>query len=276
LAEHRFLVLGLPWLVLAGTIAVGVTCGMWALATVYLYWQWFHYTRQSYGLVRIYSRKAGNIDSLDAKIRNWVVYLVPLCGIAYRSYQDPQTFLGSEVFCIPTPLAVVGVLAIASLIVVGAWAIQLARAAFQGRLHYALELYLASHIAVFVWAYMVIPNVDHGWLVVNVWHNAQYLLIVWMFNNNRFKRGVDSQHPFLSALSQNHVFNVACYLLVCLGITTVVYSALNWVLHLPSLAGIPLAAMVVYQTINFHHYIVDGIIWKVRRKNIQQTLQIQT
>jgi hypothetical protein len=47
-------------------------------------------------------------------------------------------------------------------------------------------------------------------------------------------------------------------------------------LHLPPFAGIPLAAMVVYQTINFHHYIVDSVIWKVRRKNIQQTLQIQT
>ncbi len=135
---------------------------------------------------------------------------------------------------------------------------------------------MLTHIAVFSWAYLVIPSVDHGWLVVNVWHNAQYLMIVWMFNNNRFKNGVNQEHRFLSALSQNHVFNVICYLAVCLGITTVVYGLLNFLFQLGPLAGIPAAAMVVYQTINFHHYIVDSLIWKVRRKNIQQTLQIQS
>ncbi len=111
LASNRFLVFGLPWLVLVGTVAVGASLGMWALATVYLYWQWFHYTRQSYGLVRIYSRKAGEVSSFDAKIRNWVVYLVPLCGIAYRSYQVPATFLGSDVYCLPVPISVVYALA---------------------------------------------------------------------------------------------------------------------------------------------------------------------
>jgi hypothetical protein len=101
-------------------------------------------------------------------------------------------------------------------------------------------------------------------------------MIVWMFNNNRFKSGIDNQHPLLSVLSQNHVFNIACYLLVCLGITTVVYGLLDWTLNLAPLAGIPVAAMVVYQTINFHHYIVDSLIWKVRRKNVQAALQIRT
>jgi hypothetical protein len=274
LSTHRFLVFVLPWIVLAATILVGITLGTWAIATVYLYWQWFHYTRQSYGLVRIYSRKAGDIDSLDAKLRNWVVYLVPLWGIAYRSYQNPDTFLGAEVFCIPTPLEVVYVLGIAAVAATGLWALRLARAAFHGELHYALELYMLTHLIVFSWAYLVIPSMDFGWLVVNVWHNAQYLMIVWMFNNNRFKRGVDSQHPLLSAISQSHAFNIACYLFVCLGITSIVYGALNWALSVPPLGGIPLAALIVYQTINFHHYIVDSLIWKVRRKNIQATLSI--
>ena len=201
---------------------------------------------------------------------------MPLWGIAYRSYQNPDTFLGSEVFCIPTPLSVVYILGAASLIAAGIWAIRLAWSAFHGQLHYALELYMLTHVAVFAWAYLVIPSVDHGWLVVNVWHNAQYLMIVWMFNNNRFKSGLSHEHQFLSALSQNHAFNIACYLAVCLGITTIVYGVLHWTLHLAPFAGIPLAAMVVYQTINFHHYIVDSLIWKVRRKNIQKTLQIQT
>jgi hypothetical protein len=275
LREHRFLVLVLPWIVLAGTVLVGMTLGMWALATVYLYWQWFHYTRQSYGIVRIYGRKVGDIDSFDARLRNWVLYLTPLWGIAWRSYQDPDYFLGAPVYCLPVPLWAVYTLGTAALLATSIWAVRLVWASLQGRLHVALELYLLTHLVIFVTGYVLIENVDHGWLVLNVWHNAQYILIVWMYNNNRFKKGVEPQHVFLSSLSQSHAFNVACYFGVCLGLTTLVYGFLHWVLHLAPLAALPLSAMVIYQTINFHHYIVDGIIWKVRKKKLQQTLQIQ-
>ena len=42
-----------------------------------------------------------------------------------------------------------------------------------------------------------------------------------------------------------------------------------------ALVGLPAAPMIVmYMTINFHHYIVDSVIWKVRKKPLQQTLGI--
>ena len=37
-----------------------------------------------------------------------------------------------------------------------------------------------------------------------------------------------------------------------------------------------MASVVVYQTINFHHYVVDGLIWKVRKPRLQQTLALAT
>jgi hypothetical protein len=33
---------------------------------------------------------------------------------------------------------------------------------------------------------------------------------------------------------------------------------------------------VVYQAINFHHYVVDAIIWKVRKKTLRQNFGIAT
>jgi len=33
-----------------------------------------------------------------------------------------------------------------------------------------------------------------------------------------------------------------------------------------------MTGLVIYQTINFHHYIVDSIIWKLRKRPIQATL----
>ena len=274
LAEHRQLVFVLPWLVLAATLTVGLTLGPWAIATVFLYWQWFHYTRQSYGVLRIYSRKANDLDSFDAKLRNWVLYLVPLWGIAWRSYQAPEYYLSAKVMYVPVPLGAVHVLGAASLVVTALWAARTIHAALRGRLHFALELYLITHLVIFATGYVLIPNIDHGWLVLNVWHNVQYILIVWMFNNNRFKNGVDPTRPIFSSLCQSHAFNIACYFGVCLTVTGLVYSLLHWVLQLTPLAAAPLAALIVYQTINFHHYIVDSKIWKVRKKSIQKTLQV--
>ena len=39
-------------------------------------------------------------------------------------------------------------------------------------------------------------------------------------------------------------------------------------------ALLPLA-VVIYQAINFHHYIVDGMIWKMRKRPIHQTLGVE-
>ena len=38
------------------------------------------------------------------------------------------------------------------------------------------------------------------------------------------------------------------------------------------LAAIALPTIIIYQTINFHHYIVDGLIWKARKKPMRKTL----
>ena len=47
----------------------------------------------------------------------------------------------------------------------------------------------------------------------------------------------------------------------CLAISTLMYGAIQ--------AAVPLGVVVVvYQTINFHHYIVDALIWKLRRKEV--------
>jgi hypothetical protein len=265
LAQNRFLVVGLPWIVLAVTLGVGIGIGMWAIATVYLYWQWFHYTRQSYGISRAYGRKSGDIDSFDGRLRTWVLYLVPLWGIAWRSYQAPPLFLGSEVFYFPVPYAAVWALSLAAVAATVWWAIRQAIAWQAGRMPLAVNLYLVTHIAVFVVGYVLTANIDHGWLVLNVWHNAQYLLFVWLFNNKQFHQRGETSDSFLATLTRASAFHVACYCGVLLGLTTLVYGALSSLLQLTPLATVPLAAVVLYQTINFHHYVVDSFIWKARK-----------
>ena len=45
-------------------------------------------------------------------------------------------------------------------------------------------------------AYIWTRDITFGWLMINIWHNFQYILFVWMFNNRRFKGGARSTGAF--------------------------------------------------------------------------------
>ena len=60
--------------------------------------------------------------------------------------------------------------------------------------------------------------------------------------------------------------NLKWYLAVCFGISTVSYFAVD------SLVAAVVTPIVLFSAVNFHHYIVDGIIWKSGRKTAQRHL----
>ena len=271
--QRRFLITKLPLIVLAGVLVLGALFGAWILTTVYLYWQWWHYTRQSYGISRIYQRKAGLPNDLLSKL---IIYALPLWGILHRSYQRPSTFLFVELKVIPVPFWLVAAAGVFTFAVIAWWLAQTVHAWVNGSLSKVHTLYVFTHLTVFGVGYLAIDNVNHGWLVLNVWHNCQYILTVWMFNQNRFKNGIDERHRFLSYLSQRQNFPI--YVGVCLLISTVVYSSLSYSVNLITAltaTSLPLFA-IVFQAINFHHYLVDAVIWKVRRKPVRENFGIAT
>lgn len=269
--KNKFLVIWLPLICVIVIVPVVLATGPWILATTYLYWQWYHYMRQGYGIARIYQRKA------DPKNRSedYVLYALPIAGILYRSCQKSPTFLGMELKYFPVPEVLAQAAIVLAVVSVVYWIFIQIQKYQRGELTLAYPLFVTTHLMVFATAYIIIPNIDHGWLVINVWHNAQYILFVWMFNNKRFKDGVDPNHRFLSTLSQRQ--NQLAYYLTCIGISTVLYTSTQQIFshyqEYVKITTFPLV-LIFYQTINFHHYIVDGIIWKIRQKPIQQTLGI--
>ena len=269
--QHRFLIFYLPPIVLAAVAGAAIGIGAWVVASTYLYWQWWHYTRQSYGIHQIYRKKDGPRTFGSPKLALGLIYIVPLWGVAHRSHQGATEFLSLDLKVLPVPAEAVTVLGVLSIALIGAWLVQQAQAWRAGRLAGWHSLYLASHVAIFVVGYVLIGDIDHGWLAINVWHNAQYILIVWMVNQNRFSDGVDPRARFLSTLSQPA--HVVRYFVVNLAITTAVYGVLTSVLAVAPETGLPLA-IVAYQTINFHHYVVDSFIWKVRAPRFRRELDI--
>lgn len=267
--DSRFLVFGVLPLVAAATVAVAWFVGLWAIVTVYLYWQWFHYTRQSWGISRAYRGKDRDALYEQGWIDQAIFYSLPVLGILYRSYQDPGTFIGLQLKVVPVPLWVVWACAVPTCGLLAYWVVRRIQAWWMGRLAAVQTLYMLSHFTIFATGYLLIDDITYGWLAINIWHNAQYILFVWMFNTRRFKDGIDPEARFLSYLSQPH--RLGLYLLTSVAITGVVYWAILGTLSAVLFAGLS-ATIVIYQIVNFHHYIVDSVIWKVRKASIRQTL----
>jgi hypothetical protein len=114
---------------------------------------------------------------------------------------------------------------------------------------------------IFLLGYVWIDDANVGWLAINVWHNLQYVLIVWMVNVKKYGGRVDANEPLLSRISQPG--RPLTYFTCCLVITTIVYLGLNRFTVLVMGGGLA-ATLGLYMGINFHHYVVDALIWKRR------------
>jgi len=225
LSRHRTLVTIVPVLVAAGTVGAMWLMGPWVIATTYLYWQWFHYTRQSYGVSRMYLRKADAVPKGHDPIAFGVLYLLPLWGILRRSAQHPDTFLGLALKTPPVPDLLLYIVAAGALTCIALWIPRELTAVRKDARRAPHACYMATHIAIFATGYLLIDDINVGWLVLNVWHNIQYLLVVWLFNANRFRTGVDPAHRFLSTISQPQ--HMVAYVTTSIGVSTVLYAAIQ-------------------------------------------------
>ena len=268
LRRNRFLALDLLFLVMMGSLAVALTAGAWVIASAFLYLQWFHYMRQGYGIARMYYRATPEGQTVGSRdlAADLVIYLVPIFAIAARSSTMGDHFLGLPVKTIVLPEIVVTMLGIAAAGAVVAWVVQTTRAAAADTLDLTYAGFIVSHVAIFLVAYVLVDDVNSGWLAINVWHNFQYVLVVWMSNAKRYAGGVDPAARFLSRISQPG--RAAMYFACCLSITTITYFLLDRFTVLVLGGGLAVTAGV-YMGINFHHYVVDALIWK-RRKAVPQ------
>ena len=100
-----------------------------------------------------------------------------------------------------------------------------------------------------------------GWLVTNIWHTTQYLMIVWLFNQNASAKLQAQSGWFIRASRGNRAL---LYFGVCFLLAFPAYYVLSNVIQAGEI-GL-LSAIVLNQSINFHHFITDAVIWRARRK----------
>src|SRR5262245_22485036 len=249
LEKHRFLIFGLPVIVVVATAALVAVFGIAMIATIYFYWQWYHTLRQSWGVSQLYRRRSAVPVREHPLFAEGLFSLVALWGLLHWLTTAPAYLLYPSL-PISTPHVPVwfadsvGVLAIAGL---SWWGASKIREWMTGELPLAHTLFSASHYLIFIVGYIVMDDIAGGWVVTNIWHTAQYLMLVWMFNENVVAKAAPESKGWYFQLTRNRA---PLFYSLCLVAAFPIYFPItaDWT------ATALVVALALNQAINFHHF----------------------
>jgi hypothetical protein len=191
------------------------------LYSFYFYWQQFHYGKQNLGLAHWSANESSTwID------KAFYLSTVGLCLTGLFT-DGPQNFFG---YLLSNPHPFV----LSKGIIVGSLGmITLLYACYRPRhLNHAL-----GHVMIFSLAYLYCEHFALGWLLLNVFHNLQYL---------NFMKGFEKRLNFV---------------VVPVLLTSILYVLQFHVINGLILFSLPLSLGLML-ALNFTHYTLDGMIWK--------------
>jgi len=107
-----------------------------------------------------------------------------------------------------------------------------------------------------------------GYAMFEMWHDIQYLAIVWMFNLARARKNPESG-SFIRFLFRPKVSLALLYIGACLAFGMLTHA---WQLFSAPVAA-RIAASIVLSTAMLHYYL-DGFIWRIRESDTRAALGV--
>lgn len=270
-SQNKILLLYLPPLVLLSVFILFHMGGAIVITTIYLHWQWWHYTRQSEGISKAYKMKSNSESALSDFMDRTIFYIIPLFSFLLMNSRKPDKFLFADVYVLPIPEYLNLFLLLCMVGCLSYWFLYQTKALLKKKLSILLYFYYITHFLIYLFAYYFIEDITIGWLLINIWHNLQYICFVWVCNVNQF--GVNKNSSFFRhwiCRPRNWFF----YFTVCYLATTFFYQGIDQLINFLALGSALPFTVIVYQTINFHHYIVDTFIWKLRKNKVKKSIGI--
>lgn len=262
--EHAWMGWALAPLSIATCIFVVRVFGVETLMAGYFFWQTLHYTRQGRGMYRALRHATGqNPQDLLVDV---VLYATALWGVAHRMVHRPSHFLGVAIRLPSAPTWLEWALCAVAVGAFGLWVWRTTREALDTSRPFdgSTRLYVIGQVILFVVGYVVIDVPSIGWIAVNVWHNAQYLMFVHGWNARRFA-GAEAKDVGSLARITGEANGARFYVAFAL-MGAAMYSAAWFVAEaLHASLDRAIVYLVVLQAINMHHYIADMVLWTAKR-----------
>ncbi|WP_269759060.1 hypothetical protein [Variovorax sp. E3] len=255
-----------PILVLAGLTVLALAYEATGLFALYFALQTFHVARQSYGIARRHDRR------LQVPFRNLpylLIYLLPAWGYLHRGAQAPRSFLGYPIWLPPVPQELALAAGIAAIAGSLCWLVCLGYARREPQADAPFNTFVLSHLVISLVGYVWISDITVGWLVVNVWHNIQYL--VFVYRQRQPGVGADSVSSEASDTAPAHGKSLlkklrppAAFFIGCAICGAALFVAASHIGESLLWLGLP-TVLIAHFTLNFHHYLADSVIWKRHR-----------
>jgi tetratricopeptide (TPR) repeat protein len=243
-----------------------------ALILASVAWAIWHALMQTYGFIRIYAAKAGETSIFDRRL-DFSICLLWFSG-AILLNENPLMLMLSRWyrcggFLIPASWvdSLQGIwwwlLAIAS----GLWIVRLGFGCLRGRPPSPVKLLVTvSSIGFYWYSYSIAGNILVGAAMFEVFHDVQYLAIVWLFNRRRVEQS-DNAGAFFKFVFGRSGALIGVYVGLCFAFGS--FRFLEYGLTDGPARNVILAFLA---TSGLLHYYYDGFIWKIRETDTSQGL----
>jgi Tfp pilus assembly protein PilF len=258
-------------------IVVCAAFSLWDLKGIVLVafvWGVWHGMMQTYGFCRIYDAKVGSFAELTRRLD------FALCGIWFatavllspqRMTDTLETYYAAGGPFIPPALlraAQHGLLAFA-IVISGLFLVNFVRLWLQGKRPSPVKLVLLVTSISFWWyCNNIVASVLVGIALFEVFHDVQYLSLVWIYNRKRVESD-SSIGGFMRFVFRRSGALVGVYIGLILA-----YGGLSLSKSYVGIDAVKRILTGVVTASALLHFYYDGFIWKVREKSTRQSLGI--
>ena len=256
-------------------LAVCTAFFWWDLKGILLivfFWGVWHGLMQTYGFCRIYDAKTGTFDTLTRRLDFAMCVIWFATAVALSPYRLSDT-LDTYYMCggpfIPPSIVNLGQNMIlgAAVFVSILFAAHFVRTWIAGHRPNPVKLgLLVTSIAFWWYCNNLVANILVGIALFEVFHDVQYLSLVWIYNRNRVEK--DSNiGGFMRFVFRRSGSLIGLYVGLVLAYGSVSY--VNAYIGMDTIKRI-LTGVVTASTLL--HFYYDGFIWKVRERSTRQSL----
>jgi tetratricopeptide (TPR) repeat protein len=239
---------------------------------VVFFWGVWHGLMQTYGFCRIYDAKTGMFDTVTRRLDFAVCLIWFATAVALSPYRLSDT-LDTYYMCggafIPPSVVQLGQNMIlgAAVFVSVLFMLHFIRTWVAGNRPNPVKLgLLITSIAFWWYCNNLVSNILVGIALFEVFHDVQYLSLVWIYNRNRVEK--DSNiGGFMRFVFRRSGSLIGLYVGLVLAYGSVSY--INAHLGMETVKRI-LTGVVTASTLL--HFYYDGFIWKVRERSTRQSL----
>lgn len=268
----RFLVA--PVLLLALTIPTALA-GYHSVIFITMLWGNWHYLAQAYGFGRIYDGRIGRTERIDARLDKalciaWFVGTPILFSNMTIGFVEGAVKAGLPIPSADGMTLIRTVTKVVMAVVSVAWIVNAVKNQIRGTASSPVKISLLGTTMVYFWFIAAFPNnLFVAYALFEIFHDTQYLAIVWAINRNRVDKGqkFDGLSRFLFSPGGSRVL---FYIGICVLYGLVDFGSKQ--AHSETFRDVMIG---VFGASTILHYYFDGFIWRLRDASNSAALGVE-